>query len=193
MRWPTNLSLRDAPILCLAGALLLGAVRAEAQTVKGGKIDPTWLRGDAATKTAEFKLVGGLTDLNGGMNFNGFSRGALVLTVPQGWAVVLHFKNQDPNLPHSVEIIPDADAMAVRWRPRSNTLLPVGSTRAFRRGRARMCGSWPGRLVPSSSFAPCLATALLGCGSASPLPRVPISRLSRRRLSADGARKRAFA
>src|SRR5260370_18909752 len=111
MRWPTNLSLRDAPILCLAGALLLGAVRAEAQTVKGGKIDPTWLRGDAATKTAEFKLVGGLTDLNGGMNFNGFSRGALVLTVPQGWAVVLHFKNQDPNLPHSVEIIPDADAI----------------------------------------------------------------------------------
>ncbi len=111
MRWPTNLSLRGTPLLCLAGALLLGAVRAEAQTAKGGKIDPAWLRGDAATKTAEFKLVGGLTDLNGGMNFNGFSRGALVLTVPQGWNVVLHFKNQDPNLPHSVEIIADGDAI----------------------------------------------------------------------------------
>ncbi len=97
--------------LLLAGALLLGAVGAEAQTAKGGKIDPAWLRVDAATKSVEFRLVGGLTDLNGGMNFNGFSRGALVLTVPQGWNVVLHFKNQDPNLPHSVEVIPDADAV----------------------------------------------------------------------------------
>ncbi len=111
MRWQTKLSLRGTPMLCLAGALLLGAVPAEAQAAKGGKIDPTWLRGDAATKTAELKLVGGLTDFNGGMNFNGFSRGALVLTVPQGWNVVLHFKNQDPNLPHSVEIIPDGDAV----------------------------------------------------------------------------------
>jgi len=74
-------------------------------------MDPAWLRADAASKTAEFKLVGGLTELNGGMNFNGFSRGALVVTVPQGWNVVLHFKNQDPNLPHSVEIIPDGDAI----------------------------------------------------------------------------------
>ena len=100
-------------MLGLAGALLLGAGRAEAQAARGGKIDPAWLRGDAATKTAELKLVGGLTDSNGGMNFNGFSRGALVVTVPQGWNVVLHFKNQDPNLPHSVEVISDADAVPV--------------------------------------------------------------------------------
>src|SRR5205809_5689586 len=93
--------------LLLAGALLLGAVGARAQTAKGGKIDPTWLRADAASKTVDFKLVAGRTDKNGGMNFNGFSRGGLVLTVPQGWTVALHFKNEDPNLPHSVEIIPD--------------------------------------------------------------------------------------
>src|SRR2546430_7463006 len=47
------------------------------------------------------------------MNFNGFGRGGLVLTVPQGWTVVLHFKNEDPNLPHSVEVIPDAAPMPV--------------------------------------------------------------------------------
>src|SRR5437762_10502248 len=94
--------------LLLAGALLLAAVGARAQSAKGGKIDPTWLRADAASKTVEFKLVAGLTDANGGMNFNGFGRGGLVLTVPQGWNVVLHFKNEDPNLPHSVEIIAEA-------------------------------------------------------------------------------------
>jgi len=95
----------------LAGAVLLGAVGAAAQTAKVGKIDPTWLRADAASKTVEFKLVAGLTDNNGGMNFNGFSRGGLVLTVPHAWNVVLHFKNEDPNLPHSVEIIPDGAAI----------------------------------------------------------------------------------
>ena len=101
MRLPTSL---------MTGVLLLCAAGARAQTTKGGKIDPTWLRADAASKTADFKLVAGLTDANGGMNFNGFSQGGLVLTVPQGWNVVLHFKN-DPNLPHSVEIIAEAPAV----------------------------------------------------------------------------------
>jgi len=111
MRLLINVTWPGVRGLFATGALLLGAARSEAQTATGARIDPTWLRADAATKTAEFKLVGGLTELNGGMNFNGFSRGALVLTVPQGWNVVLHFKNQDPNLPHSVEIIPDGDAV----------------------------------------------------------------------------------
>ena len=102
MRLPTSL---------MTGLLLLCAVGARAQTMKGGKIDPTWLRADAASKTADFKLVAGLTDANGGMNFNGFSQGGLVLTVPQGWNIVLHFTNEDPNLPHSVEIIAEAPAV----------------------------------------------------------------------------------
>jgi len=92
-------------LTCLT-VLLWGVGAAAAQTATGGKIDPTWLRTDAASKTVDFKLVAGLTDDNGGMNFNGFSRGGLVLTVPQGWTVALHFKSEDPNLPHSVEIIP---------------------------------------------------------------------------------------
>jgi sulfocyanin len=99
--------------LLVAGVVLLGSVGAHAQTAKGGNVDPSWLRADAASKTVEVKLVAGLTDGNGGMNFNGFSRGGLTLTVPQGWSVVLHFKNQDPNLPHSVEIVPETDPVPV--------------------------------------------------------------------------------
>jgi sulfocyanin SoxE-like protein len=110
MRSPIDVTVPGVRALILTGALLLGAARSEAQTASA-RIDPAWLRADAASKTAELKLVGGLTDLNGGMNFNGFSRGGLVVTVPQGWNVVLHFKNQDPNLPHSMEIIPDGDAV----------------------------------------------------------------------------------
>ncbi len=111
MRWPTNVMVQGVRGLFVTGGLLLGAASAEAQAALGPKMDPAWLRADAASKTAEFRLVGGLTELNGGMNFNGFSRGALILTVPQGWNVVLHFKNQDPNLPHSVEAIPDGAAL----------------------------------------------------------------------------------
>jgi hypothetical protein len=107
MRLLRNVMMPGMRRLLLTSALLLGAATTEAQSASGAKIDPTWLRANAASKTAEFKLVGGLTELNGGMNFNGFSRGGLVVTVPQGWNVVLHFKNQDPNLPHSVEVIPE--------------------------------------------------------------------------------------
>jgi len=106
MRRPMRWTMRVRRGLLLAGTLLLGAVGARAQSAKSGKIDPTWLRADAASKTAEFKLVAGLTEANGGMNFDGFGRGGLVLTVPRGWNVVFHFKNEDPNLPHSVEVIP---------------------------------------------------------------------------------------
>src|SRR2546422_10652187 len=111
MRRPMRLTVRVRRALLLTGVLLLGAVGARAQTAKGAKVDPAWLRTDAASKTVEFKLVAGLTEANGGMNFNGFGRGGLVLTVPRGWTVVLHFKNEDPNLPHSVEVIPDAAPM----------------------------------------------------------------------------------
>jgi hypothetical protein len=98
MRRPIRLTVQVRRALLLTEALLLGAAGARAQTAKGGKIDPAWLRAD---------------DANGGMNFNGFGRGGLVLTVPQGWSVVLHFKNEDPNLPHSAEVIPDAAPMPV--------------------------------------------------------------------------------
>src|SRR6266705_207827 len=111
MRRPMRLTVRVRRALLLAGALLLGTVAARAQTAKGGKIDPTWLRADAASKTVEFKLVAGLTDANGGMNFNGFGRGGLVLTVQEEWNVVHHFTIADPNLPHSVEVIPDGAAI----------------------------------------------------------------------------------
>src|SRR2546429_8970951 len=101
MRRPMRLTVRVRRALLLTGVLLLGAVGARAQSAKGGKIDPTWLRADAASKTVEFKLVAGLSEANGGMNFHGCGRGALAVTAPQGRSGGLHFKNQDPNLPHA--------------------------------------------------------------------------------------------
>src|SRR2546430_7598353 len=133
------------PTSLMTGVLFLCAVGARAQTMKGGKIDPAWLRADAASKTADFKLVAGLTDANGGMNFNGFSQGGLVLTVPQAWNVLFHFKNEDPNLPHSVEVIAERRLFrSAPSHPRSNTLRPVDSNRASHPGRVPMSVSWRG-------------------------------------------------
>lgn len=90
------------------GLLWLGTGTAAAQGAPGPTtVDPTWLGVDGATKTVTFQVIAGLTGLNGALNFNGFRDGHLVLTVPTGWHVVLHFNNHDGMLPHSAEVIPD--------------------------------------------------------------------------------------
>ena len=99
-------------------SLLIGFVIA-LSTVAGAQnpptqppqIDCTWLTVDSATKTATFQLTAGLTQLNGGLNFNGFNDGKLTLTVPTNWNVVIRFVNHDANLPHSVEVVDSVKPM----------------------------------------------------------------------------------
>ena len=83
--------------------LAVGALAAQAVGVV--PVSTKWLEVDSASRTAEFDLVAGLTSANAGMNFNGATAGAIRLTVPVGWHVVLRFRNADPNLPHSAEVI----------------------------------------------------------------------------------------
>src|SRR6266567_3653806 len=77
------------------------------------RIDPTWLKVDSAAAKTEFSIVAGLTSANGGMNFNGAGAGGLTLTVPVKWTVVLHFRNNDQVLPHSVMVIPSTTPVPV--------------------------------------------------------------------------------
>ena len=86
----------------VAFASVSSAVPANAQQ-QG--VDPTWLRFDTAAKTVRFKLIAGLTGLNGALNFNGFRDGALTLEVPLGWKTQIDFRNHDGMLPHSAEVI----------------------------------------------------------------------------------------
>lgn len=90
---------RGAPVPSLHAA---SALRSLPDTQE---IDSTWLKMDAAAKTATFQLIAGLTGLNGALNFNGFRDGGLTVTVPLGWNVVLEFTNHDGDLPHSAEVI----------------------------------------------------------------------------------------
>ncbi len=96
----------------LSGSLALSTLAAaQNPPAQAPQIDCTWLSVDSATKTATFQLTAGLTQLNGGLNFNGFNAGKLTLTVPTNWNVVIRFVNHDANLPHSVEVVDSVKPM----------------------------------------------------------------------------------
>lgn len=99
--------MRGRQLAAIIAALALSAARgAHAQVADSTpRVDPTWLRSDPHGKVVQFRLTAGLTSDNGYQNFNGFKAGALTLTVPKGWRVVLEFKNADTSAHHSAEVI----------------------------------------------------------------------------------------
>jgi uncharacterized cupredoxin-like copper-binding protein len=111
-------------------ATLGGAASVVAQAAPA--VDTSWLRVDASGKTADFELLAGMTNAFAGLNFNGYRAGSLTLTVPEGWTVLLHFKNRDPNLPHSAEVAPGGDVPSGPVKP----AFPGAATRALDTGLA---------------------------------------------------------
>lgn len=55
-------------------------------------------------KTAKIVLVAAFTDANYGMNFDGYSHGKAVFTIPAGWKVDVTFINPSP-VPHSAMVV----------------------------------------------------------------------------------------
>jgi hypothetical protein len=55
-------------------------------------------------KSVKLTVVAVFTDLNYGMNFNGYSHGKATYTVPVGWAVEVVFINPSP-VPHSLIVV----------------------------------------------------------------------------------------
>ena len=98
--------------LWLVPFLVLPATRVPAQLSQAA-LDCTQLMVDTLARTATFQLVAGQGNLNGGLNFNGFTDGRLTLTVPQNWNVVIQFVNRDPNMTHSAEVVDTTKPMPV--------------------------------------------------------------------------------
>jgi len=55
---------------------------------------------DAASKTVTLEIDAGLTNANGGLNFNGKDHGGATIEVPEGYTVKVNFTNKGM-LPHS--------------------------------------------------------------------------------------------
>jgi Sulfocyanin (SoxE) domain len=62
-----------------------------------GRPDPRrFLAVNTAAKTVRLTMLAALGSSNNGFNFDGYGRGELVATVPQGWRVTVQFENRGP-------------------------------------------------------------------------------------------------
>ena len=58
-----------------------------------------------AAHTVELTIVAGKTAGGGTLDFNGYQRGAMTVTVPVGWHVIVHYSNAGV-MPHSLAVLP---------------------------------------------------------------------------------------
>lgn len=58
-----------------------------------------------AAHTVELTIVAGKTAGGGTLDFNGYQRGAMTVTVPVGWHVIVHYSNAGA-MPHSLAVLP---------------------------------------------------------------------------------------
>ena len=86
-----------------AAATQQPAAEAEAEAVAGLSM-PEWMSVDEAAKTVTLEIIAGKDDSNNRWNFNGYSRGNGTVVVPVGYNVVIDFRNDDPNIAHSIGV-----------------------------------------------------------------------------------------
>ena len=92
-------------MLLVAGLLMIGMQTFPAMAQSGGDLEmPEWITVDKEAKTVSIEIVAGKTSANNNWNFNGFTKGEASVVVPQGYTVTLSFKNNDPNMVHSIGV-----------------------------------------------------------------------------------------
>ncbi len=64
-----------------------------------------WLRWNAAAKVATLTLVPGYGGAYNGFNFNGYGKGQVLVTIPQGWKFEVDCENTVSTKPHSCAIV----------------------------------------------------------------------------------------
>lgn len=69
-----------------------------------GVTEADFLKLGSEPKSVKVVLVAAYTDANYGMNFDGYSHGKAVFTIPVGWKVDVSFINPSP-VPHSVVVV----------------------------------------------------------------------------------------
>jgi Sulfocyanin (SoxE) domain len=68
---------------------------------------PNWLTFDSGNKSVQLTLISSYNSDNAGLNFNGYSSGKMVLSVPDGWQVTVDCQNHG-NGNHSCAIVKNA-------------------------------------------------------------------------------------
>jgi len=88
-----------------------------------------WLSFDAAAKTATLTMVADAQGVDNRYNFNGYSHGSLVITVPRGWMVTVHC-NDDPlaAYAHSCAVVSGAESKTSAFSGRASPIRPEADT-----------------------------------------------------------------
>jgi hypothetical protein len=74
------------------------------QSLIEGVTEADFLKLGDKPKTVKLTVVATFTQANHGMNFNGYSHGKAVYTIPKGWTVDVTFINPSP-VPHSLIVV----------------------------------------------------------------------------------------
>ncbi len=95
-------------------AAVTGFLVVTGATAADQEIRPAWMSADAATKTVWLRVVGAADGANGTMNFNGYGKGDMTVTVPLGWRVKIDFENKGlAALPHSLVILDEVSPLPI--------------------------------------------------------------------------------
>lgn len=70
----------------------------------GPMATPDWYVIDRGARTVHLTITAGATPDANYWNYNGYIKGALAITVPQGYTVTIDLVNRDPNMAHSLGI-----------------------------------------------------------------------------------------
>ncbi|MDH3206372.1 MAG: sulfocyanin-like copper-binding protein [Gemmatimonadota bacterium] len=88
----------------------------------GAMTTPAWYVVDNTARTVHLTLIAGETAVNNYWNYNGATNGSLAITVPEGYTVTIEQVNRDPNMAHSVGILPIPANFAMP--PQPNPVFP---------------------------------------------------------------------
>jgi FtsP/CotA-like multicopper oxidase with cupredoxin domain len=87
-------------------------------SVPGGAVSvPEWYVVDHDARTVSLSITAGSTPDNNYWNFNGYTKGAISVVVPEGYTVTVELVNADPNMAHSLGISAELSNFAVPPAP----------------------------------------------------------------------------
>jgi sulfocyanin len=66
---------------------------------------PDWMHLDPTAKTVQLDIVAAEPGPSAPFDYNGYTHGGATITVPAGYAVTIHFRNQDQAQAHSLAIL----------------------------------------------------------------------------------------
>jgi hypothetical protein len=94
-----------------------------------------WLSYSIARRTATVDARAGYDGAYAGFNFNGYGKGAVLVSIPRGWRVTVHCINRSASLRHSCAIVRGVGANGAAFpyasSPDPRGGLPPGHAAAF--------------------------------------------------------------